>query len=173
VPASGKRIVFVLGGARSGKSSFALSEAAGRGGRKAFIATAAASDPEMLARIERHRKDRGSGWHTREEPINLTAVLKELSGNYEVIVVDCLTLWLANLLCSGADIESETDAFVSSLPAVQSALYIVSNEVGLGIVPDNALARNFRDLAGFLNQKVAASADSVYLMTAGLPTKIK
>jgi len=168
-----KRIVFVTGGARSGKSSFALIAAAKIRGRRAFVATATALDAEMLARIEKHRLDRGGEWETIEEPLGIAKVIDETKDKYAVLVIDCLTLWLSNVLLSGLDAESEIDELVSTLAACPAPLFIVSNEVGMGIVPENELARRFRDLAGLLNQKVAGIADEVYLVVSGIPVNIK
>jgi adenosylcobinamide kinase/adenosylcobinamide-phosphate guanylyltransferase len=173
MPEIKKRTVFVVGGARSGKSRFALAEASKIAGRKAFIATAAASDDEMSARIEKHRQDRSNDWETFEEPVNLSPLIMEISGEYDVIIIDCLTLWLSNLMFSDRKIEEEFQAFISCVASSPSSLFIIANEVGLGIVPDNPLARSFRDLAGFLNQRVAGAADEAYLMAAGIPLKIK
>lgn len=169
------KITFVIGGARSGKSSFALSRASAYAGKKAYIATAQAFDAEMEERIAKHKKERGSDWDTIEEPLCIAKTIKSISGKYEAIVIDCLTLWLSNLLCGEADIENEVEAFFDSLLITHhsSQLYIVSNEVGMGIVPDNELARRFRDMAGRLNQKMAAVADEVYLVAAGIPVRIK
>ncbi len=172
--APGRRIVFVTGGARSGKSRFALSEALKIAGKKAFIATAEAADNEMAERIERHRKDRGDGWRTFEEPVRVGRLVEKIDGEYAVVVIDCLTLWLTNVMMSDLDAEKETRRMLAALRAVkESSVFIVSNEVGMGIVPENELARRFRDLAGRLNQKVAALADEVYVMFSGVPVKIK
>jgi len=170
-----KRTVFVTGGARSGKSSFALHAASLIAGAKAFIATAEPTDEEMKQRIDRHKKDRGNEWDTYEEPLRIPDVIKEIENNYRAIIIDCLTLWLANLMLSHADIHRETDRFIAALGSRDRTcpIYIVSNEVGMGIVPENAMARSFRDAAGFLNQKVAAAADEVYMTVAGIPLKIK
>ncbi|MBI5101059.1 MAG: bifunctional adenosylcobinamide kinase/adenosylcobinamide-phosphate guanylyltransferase [Nitrospirae bacterium] len=167
-------ITFVIGGARSGKSSFALDRASEYEGQKVFIATAQAFDSEMTKRIQKHRQERGGDWETVEAPLAITGVLKDKSGKCGVIVIDCLTLWLSNLLLAGMDVEMETGSFISSLSTVNCPrVFIVSNEVGMGIVPENELARRFRDIAGRLNQKTAALADEVYMVTAGIPVKIK
>jgi len=169
-----KRIVFITGGARSGKSRFALEEALRVPGRKAFIATAEESDDEMRERIKRHKQDRGEGWETYEEPLMIADVLGKMEGQYGVIVIDCLTLWLANLIMSGLDEEKETGRLVAVLRAVKkSTLFVVSNEVGMGIVPENELARKFRDAAGRLHQRIAGVADEVYVTFSGIPMKIK
>ncbi len=172
---SGK-IIFVTGGARSGKSSFALKEASLVPGRKVFIATAEAIDPEMKERIERHRRDRGTEWETHEEPLNVSKAIGE-SGRYAVVLLDCLTLWLSNVMWTGSDVQMEIDNLVCTVkrfPDNSSAtLFIVSNEVGMGIVPENETARRFRDLAGALNQRVAEISREVYWTVAGIPVKIK
>jgi len=168
------RIVFVTGGARSGKSSFALSEALKITGKKAFLATAEATDKEMEDRIKRHRRDRGSRWKTFEEPLHIARLMEDIDTQCSVAIIDCLTLWLANVMMSGLDTEKETDRLMSALKAMRrSRVFIVSNEVGMGIVPENELARRFRDMAGMLNQKVAAVADEVYLVVAGIQVRIK
>jgi adenosylcobinamide kinase/adenosylcobinamide-phosphate guanylyltransferase len=169
-----RRIVFITGGARSGKSGFALSEANKVNGQKAFLATAEATDKEMEDRIRRHRQDRGKGWKTFEEPISVARLVKEIDGRYPVVVVDCLTLWLANVMMSGLDAEKEIHRLLGALRVLKrSKVFIVSNEVGMGIVPENELARRFRDMAGRLNQRVAALADEVYVTFSGIPVKIK
>jgi len=167
------KITFIIGGARSGKSAFALNEANKIKGQKAYIATAQALDEEMRERVEKHKKQRGSEWDTYEEPVDVGSLIKNIHGKYDVVVLDCLTLWLSNLMCSGNDVEKGIESLCSSLSTVHCSLFTVSNEVGLGIVPDNELARKFRDFAGILNQKVAGIADDVYLVTAGIPIKVK
>lgn len=169
------RITLILGGARSGKSSFALGRAAEYAGPKAYIATAQPLDPEMEERVAKHKEERGGQWDTIEEPLRMADAVRSVSGKYGVVLIDCLTLWVSNLLCSNVDAEKEFETFIDSLRDANesSMLVIVSNEVGQGIVPDNALSRHFRDLAGLLNQKVALVADEVYLVTAGIPLKIK
>ena len=170
-----QKVIFVTGGAKSGKSSFALSEAAKHEGQKAFIATAEALDEEMANRIEKHKGERGEGWDTYEEPLQIAEAIAKLAGRYSVIVLDCLTLWLSNAMHRNADVELEIDNFLSLLShnKQDSHIYIVSNEVGTGIVPENKLAREFRDLAGTINQKVARASDEVFMMVAGIPVKIK
>ena len=169
----GKLITFIIGGARSGKSSFALQKASALPGSKAYIATAQALDNEMRERIEKHKKERPEEWMTFEEPLNISALIKDIQDKHDVILLDCLTLWLSNLMLNNLDLEKEIDLFCSSLFTVHCSLFIVSNEVGMGIVPDNELSRRFRDLSGYLNRKVAEIADEVYLVTAGIPIKIK
>jgi adenosylcobinamide kinase/adenosylcobinamide-phosphate guanylyltransferase len=172
------RIVFITGGARSGKSSFALSEAGKIKGRKAYIATAQALDEEMKERIAKHKEERSADWETFEEPFKVSEILSDVCSKYSIIVLDCLTLWLSNLICGNMDCGKAVDDLVSvlnnsKLETHNSKLVIVSNEVGMGIVPENELARRFRDMAGFLNQKIAEIADEAYLVTAGIPIKIK
>ncbi len=173
------KIIFITGGARSGKSSFAVEEASALGGRKAFIATAEALDDEMRERVERHRRERGEDWDTFEEPLRITDLLSRIKERYNVVVLDCLTVWLANLMAEegrgkAEDCGRAVDEFVDSLNSLAGcALFIVSNEVGMGIVPDNQVARRFRDLAGSLNQRVAGIADGVYLTVSGIPVRIK
>jgi len=169
------KIIFVIGGARSGKSSFALREAAKVEGRKAYIATAQALDDEMKERIRKHKEERGADWDTFEEPVKVPEIIGDIKDKYSVIVLDCLTLWLSNLIHCNADIKRNIENLFNSLQITHhsSRIYIVSNEVGMGIVPENELARSFRDMAGFLNQKAAEVADEVYLVTAGIPIKIK
>ncbi len=135
-----KKIVFITGGARSGKSRFALEEALRVSGRKAFIATAEASDDEMRERINRHKQDRGEGWETYEEPLKIADVLGGMEGRYGVVVIDCLTLWLANVMQSALDVDAEIEQLILSLarPSLPS-VFIVSNEVGMGIVPENEI----------------------------------
>lgn len=168
-----RKLVFITGGARSGKSKFALKEASRILGNKAYIATAEAIDEEMRERIEKHKKQRGNIWDTYEEPIKIVDVIKDIEDQYSVIVIDCLTLWLSNLFLNNKNVEKEIESLYSSLSAVHCPLFIVSNEVGTGIVPENEMARKFRDMAGFLNQNIAEIADEVYMMIAGIPLKIK
>jgi adenosylcobinamide kinase/adenosylcobinamide-phosphate guanylyltransferase len=170
------KIYFITGGARSGKSAFAEKLANDIPGKRAYLATAQALDAEMVARIEHHRLRRGSAWDTYEEPLAITELLKKLSGRYEVVLLDCLTLWLSNIMArtgSNDEISGRVDELSSCLRNFAGACIIVSNEVGLGIVPDNPLARRFRDLAGMTNQKIARAADEAYLLTSGIPMKIK
>ncbi|OGW31909.1 MAG: bifunctional adenosylcobinamide kinase/adenosylcobinamide-phosphate guanylyltransferase [Nitrospirae bacterium GWC2_42_7] len=168
-----KKIIFITGGTRSGKSSFALQKAMKLQGKRAYIATAEALDEEMEERIKKHKKDRGNDWDTYEEPLKIPGVLKKIESQYAVIVLDCLTLWLSNLLHSNKNAEEEIESFCNSLSTIHGSLFIVSNEVGMGIVPENELARKFRDLAGIINQKVARASDEVFMVVAGIPVKIK
>jgi adenosylcobinamide kinase/adenosylcobinamide-phosphate guanylyltransferase len=169
------RIVFVTGGTRSGKSSFALNEASRLTGRKVFVATAQAFDQEMEQRIGKHKRERGTEWETIEEPYDLARALGIVSQNHDVAVVDCLTIWLSNLMTKPEVMEEAQNGFVESLQALKKGihLFIVSNEVGMGIVPENAMARQFRDMAGHLNQRVARVATEAYFVVAGMPVRIK
>ena len=159
---------FVLGGARSGKSrrALALAEMARR---RVFLATAEASDREMAERIDRHRAERGAGWTTIEEPLAVADVVRREGRGDTAIVIDCLTLWLGNLLQAGRDVEPETSALAEALAGARGRIVLVSNEIGLGLVPDTALGRGFRDAQGRLNQRIAAIATHVELVVAGLP----
>jgi len=168
-----RKIIFITGGARSGKSFLAMSEASKFKGKKAYIATAEVLDSEMRERIEQHKKQRGNDWDTYEEPIKIEKVIEKIGGSYSVIVLDCLTLWLSNVMLNSFDLEKEIDSFCRSLFTVHCPLFIVSNEVGMGIVPENEIARKFRDMSGRLNQRVAEVADEVYMVVAGIPVKIK
>lgn len=163
----------VLGGARSGKSRHAQAMAEASGGRLTFIATAQPFDDEMRDRIARHRADRDARWHTVEAPTNLPIALAGADAAGTTILVDCLTLWTSNLLLADADIPAACDALLASLARMDAQVILVANEVGWGIVPDNALARAFRDAAGIVNQRVAAVATHVHLIVAGLPLVLK
>ncbi|KQZ73690.1 adenosylcobinamide kinase/adenosylcobinamide phosphate guanyltransferase [Sphingopyxis sp. Root214] len=165
--------LFVLGGARSGKSRYAQARAEAAGGNPVFVATAEAFDDEMRDRIARHRADRGARWTTIEAPRDLPAAIDALNRSKAVVLVDCLTLWVSNLLLADADIPLASRELCRVISSFEGKLILVSNEVGLGIVPDNALARAFRDAAGQLNQSVAATAEEVVLLTAGLPLTLK
>lgn len=170
------KITFITGGARSGKSGFAERLAYELEGKRAYVATAQALDPEMAARIEKHRKDRGKAWDTYEEPLAIAELLQKLSTRYEVVLLDCLTLWLSNIIAHTGDgdvISAHSEELIAAIDGFRGTLLIVSNEVGLGIVPDNPLARQFRDYAGLLNQKVAQVADEVYFTASGIPIRIK
>ncbi len=163
-------ISLVLGGARSGKSAFAESLMPAKS-NVVYIATAEVRDDEMVSRIATHQKRRSSSWQTIEAPLNLVDALTELKGTPALL--DCLTLWLSNLMEDDRDIEQETKYLAACLRDIPGPVVIVTNEVGQGIVPDNRLARRFRDHAGQLNQAIAAVADRVYFVTAGIPTQLK
>ncbi len=169
VPAP-SRLTLVLGGARSGKSRFAEELVARCPAPWVYIATAQAFDDEMRARIAEHRARRATGWRTTEAPTDLPAALRH-AGDTPVLV-DCLTLWLTNLMLGDADLEAAAAALDAALERTAPTV-LVSNEVGLGIVPDNALARRFRDEAGRLHQRIAARAGRVVFMVAGLPLFVK
>jgi adenosyl cobinamide kinase/adenosyl cobinamide phosphate guanylyltransferase len=162
---------FVLGGARSGKSRHAEALVEAQPGPWAYIATAQAFDDEMRTRIAEHRARRPQGWTTIDAPLALAAALHEARN--APVLVDCLTLWLTNLILGEHDVQAATVALLDALRARDGITMLVSNEVGLGIVPDNALARRFRDEAGILHQRIAQIADTVVFMVAGLPLKVK
>jgi adenosylcobinamide kinase / adenosylcobinamide-phosphate guanylyltransferase len=163
----------VLGGARSGKSAFAERLVSGSGLARVYVATATAGDDEMHARIARHRTQRGDGWHTVEEPLALVDCLAREAAPERAVVVDCLTLWLSNLMHAGQDDEAETRKLAAWLPQADGPIILVSNEVGLGLVPETPLGRRFRDAQGRLNQRIAATVDSVVFIVAGLPLRLK
>jgi adenosylcobinamide kinase/adenosylcobinamide-phosphate guanylyltransferase len=163
----------VLGGARSGKSQFAESLVAATGLERHYLATGRAWDAEMMDRIDKHRADRGDGWTTHEEPLDLVGRLAAIDADDRAILVDCLTLWVTNLMMEDRDMTAEFAALTEFLPGAQSRVVLVSNEVGLGIVPENRMARDFRDHAGRLHQMIAATASDVYFVAAGLPLKMK
>jgi len=175
-----KKIVLILGGARSGKSSYAQKMAADRGGGVLFCATAQPLDEEMRQRIKAHMRSRPAGWDTLEVKDNLSAALADKTERYDTVIVDCITLLAANCVgqtTSGKKAEKSVDAEISGLIGLMQrsrcSFILVSNEVGSGIVPDNALARAYRDALGNANQRLAAAADEIILMTAGLPLKLK
>lgn len=170
-------LVFVTGGARSGKSRFAQSLVEKGEGALLYVATAAIGDAEMAERVRLHREVRGERWRTLEEPLDLPGRLPEAGACVGGILVDCVTLWLTNLLFhhgeEAAPVLAEVDRLVAVLHRITPPLVLVSNEVGCGIVPENRLARLFRDLAGEANQRLAAAADEAYLVAAGLPLRLK
>jgi adenosylcobinamide kinase/adenosylcobinamide-phosphate guanylyltransferase len=165
--------LFVIGGARSGKSRYAQARAEAAGSDPVFIATAEAFDDEMRERVARHQADRDARWTTVEAPLDLPGALDALNARDAVVLVDCLTLWVSNLLLADADLARAGRQLCDAIARFDGALILVANEVGLGIVPDNALARAFRDAAGQLNQSVAAVVQEVVLLTAGLPLTLK
>jgi len=174
---------FVIGGARSGKSSLAARWAAERSQHVCCVVTATASDDEMATRIAAHRQERPRHWRVREEPLRLDAALQEEGRSGDLLLVDCLTLWTANCLWPPSANTSpqvdlsgwhaQRDAFLATLRAAQGEIIIVSNEVGTSLVPENAAARLFRDEQGRLNQLVAAACDAAFLVTAGLALRLK
>ncbi len=169
--------VLILGGAKSGKSSTAQALAEAWGGRLVYLATAQAGDSEMRERIARHQAQRGAAWTTVEEPLELEQALRQADGPDTVLLVDCLTLWLSNLVLganlSDQEVAARGEALAQLLPRLAARVILVANEVGLGIVPENALARRWRDLAGGLNQRLASACDTVLLVAAGLPLALK
>jgi adenosylcobinamide kinase/adenosylcobinamide-phosphate guanylyltransferase len=165
-------VILITGGARSGKSKRAETRTRAFPGRPVYVATAEARDAEMDERIARHRARRGTDWIEREEPLDLVPTLISTDGG-GARLVDCLTLWLSNLMHAERDWEREVSELATALPRFKSPVVFVSNEVGLGIVPDNALARSFRDASGIMNQTIAAVAGEVEFVVAGLPMKLK
>ncbi|WP_375307969.1 bifunctional adenosylcobinamide kinase/adenosylcobinamide-phosphate guanylyltransferase [Bradyrhizobium sp. A11] len=165
-------VILITGGARSGKSKRAEMRTRAFPGQPVYVATAEPLDTEMEARIAKHRARRGTDWIEREVPLDLVSALVASDGG-GARLVDCLTLWLSNLMHATRDWEHEVTELASALPRLKSPVVLVTNEVGLGIVPDNALARSFRDAAGIMNQMVAAAADEVEFVVAGLPMKLK
>lgn len=163
----------ILGGARSGKSSYAQKYIEGFEGNLAFIATAQAFDSEMTERILRHQSDRDGRWHTIEAPFALSEAIEHAATGADAILVDCLTLWLSNLILDDRDVESAGDILCRTVQCAPCPIALVANEVGLGIVPDNALSRRFRDMAGRLNQKLAEIIDEAVFVAAGLPLRLK
>ena len=167
----------VIGGCRSGKSRQALKLAeAISGDRKYFIATCNPQDAEMLDRVKRHQAERKPPWQTIEAPLNITAIIREIRSKADVILIDCLTLWASNILLAhpnSTKLESWATDLESALELAGGPIIMVTNEVGTGIVPENRLARRFRDMAGFFNQRIAGCCDQVIWMVAGIPVKIK
>lgn len=171
----GSRIVFVLGGAASGKSDVAL-RLAGAKTPKAFVATGQGLDAEMAARIARHRARRASDWETAEVPVELAVWFSSHGEQYRAIVVDCVTLWLSNLHglhVTEAIIGKRVEALLKAMRAIPARVVIVSNELGLGLVPAEPSARAFRDVAGRVNQQIAAEADEVHVVISGIPLRLK
>jgi len=169
-------VTLITGGARSGKSRFAESLAMKQGEPLLYVATAGVGDGEMSERIVRHQERRGAAWQTIEEPYDLVGVLKGHDGWFKAILVDCVTLWLTNLLLKYEDKDAvleEVRRTVAGFTTLKTPLILVSNEVGMGIVPDNPLGRTFCDLSGEANQILAAAAEEVYVIFSGLPLKLK
>ena len=159
---------FVLGGARSGKTAYALTLATQP---RTYIATAMAGDDEMRARISAHQAERGDDWRLIEAQTDLADALTGVTEG--TVVVDCLTLWLSNLMAEDRDLEAEVATLIKAIPTCKADIVLVSNEIGMGLVPMDALSRRFRDAQGHLNQRIAAAADSVEFVAAGLPLKLK
>ncbi|PCH46123.1 MAG: bifunctional adenosylcobinamide kinase/adenosylcobinamide-phosphate guanylyltransferase [Hyphomicrobiales bacterium] len=168
-------LTLVLGGARSGKSQFAGKLAVETGRKKIYLATGQALDDEMIARVAKHQKDRGADWVLVEEPLDLIGALKNHAENDNVILIDCLTLWLTNLMMDKRDVPQSCNDLAVVLSAIPTAnrVILVSNEVGQGIVPIEKMSREFRDHAGWLHQKLAQVCGHVWFVTAGLPQKLK
>ena len=165
-------VTLVLGGTRSGKSTFAEALAQEHA-RCVYVATAEHVDDEMARRIAAHRARRGKDWRTVEAPLRLAEAIRQESAPRTCLLVDCLTVWLGNLMHHGHEVDAAREALLESLRAASGPAVLVGNEVGLGIVPDNAMARAFRDHAGRLNQAVARAAERVYFVAAGLPVRLK
>lgn len=173
--------IFITGGARSGKSIFAEKRAREFGAPLGYLATSQTLDSEMDERVRRHRERRGGEWNTIEEPIHLPQALACCDGQYQAILVDCVTLWLSNLMFKYEDagesceerIHEDLQRLKSTLQGMVTPVILVSNEVGMGIVPDNSLARMFRDIAGTANQILAAAADEVHVVISGIPLRLK
>jgi adenosylcobinamide kinase/adenosylcobinamide-phosphate guanylyltransferase len=171
-----KEIIFVTGGCRSGKSRFALDYANRHFKSKIFLATAPALDDEMKKRIKAHQEARGPEWAAIEEQIEIAEAVASVKTKYQVILLDCMTLWLSNLIMAGeqeSQIFSRTEAFIEAIQKIPQSVIIVSNEVGYGIVPVNDIARQFRDIMGTVNQRLAACADVVVWTVVGLPQVLK
>ena len=167
------RSLLVLGGARSGKSAYAQSHAEAYGAERLYLATGTPGDEEMDARIARHQDERGAGWTTIEEPLELVSALPVHARAGRVVVVDCLTLWLSNLMLAGRDPGTAVAALAHAIGGLAGPAILVSNEVGMGIVPDHKLGREFRDWQGRTNREIGAACDAVIFVAAGLPLQLK
>ena len=167
-----QKLGLVLGGAASGKSAYSEGIVTLTGHPRAYLATAEARDDEMKRRIARHRVLRGEGWRTVEAPLDASAALAAIPEG-EAVLIDCATLWLSNQMLAGRDLAAETDRLLAAIGARAAPVVVVSNEIGMGLVPDTPLGRAFRDAQGALNQRLAASADLVVLVVAGLPLALK
>ena len=167
----------MIGGCRSGKSTYALDQAnLINGKQKIFVATSVPTDSEMEKRVKKHQQERGPDWQTIEEPLNIQDIINRYSTRADVILVDCLTLWASNVLFQSEDpdrVEPAIGGLVDALKKSQCPIFLVSNEVGMGIVPENTLARQFRDLAGLVNQRIAKVSDRVVMTVAGIEVQIK
>ncbi|MDQ7837557.1 MAG: bifunctional adenosylcobinamide kinase/adenosylcobinamide-phosphate guanylyltransferase [Thermodesulfobacteriota bacterium] len=171
-----KKTILVTGGCRSGKSRFALDYANRHFTSRLYLATGQALDEEMKERIRNHRKDRGQAWRTVEEPMNIARAIDQEAATAGIILIDCITMWVSNMLFQNMpeeEIMHSVGALAEKIHKPLCSFILVTNEVGAGIVPENRLARRFRDLSGMVNQKLAACADEVYWLVAGIPIKIK
>ncbi len=166
-------MILIGGGSRSGKTRLAIERARSYGTRLAYVATAEARDDEMRERAAAHRHERGADFETVEEPLAVARVIEERSAGWHAVVVDCLTIWLSNAMLGGLEIEQETERLVEAVGRVRCTVVLVTNEVGSGIVPDNELARRFRDQAGWLNQRLAEAADEVWWTVFGCSLRVK
>jgi len=171
-----KKIVFITGGARSGKSKFAM-ERAKKSKSVLCVATyRRTGDKEMEERIKNHKMARPKNWRVMEEPVELSKIIKKAARNFKVVLIDCITLWVSNLILKRKtmeDISKKTQELINTLKKTDSIFIIVSNEVGLGVVPDTKMGRRFRDIAGKVNQIIAGNANEVYFMVAGIPMRVK
>jgi adenosylcobinamide kinase/adenosylcobinamide-phosphate guanylyltransferase len=167
------RSALILGGARSGKSAYAQTLAEANNPERLYLATAAPGDEEMAARIARHQAERGQGWATLEEPLEIARALAAETREGRVVVLDCLTLWLSNLMLAGRDPGRAITDLAGAVGALAGPAIFVSNEVGMGIVPDHKLGREFRDWQGRANREIGAACDAVILMAAGFPLQLK
>jgi adenosylcobinamide kinase / adenosylcobinamide-phosphate guanylyltransferase len=167
------RSALILGGARSGKSAYAQVLAEACSPERLYLATGAPGDEEMAARIARHQADRGAGWKTLEEPLEVASALLTHAQASRVVVVDCLTLWLSNLMLAGRDPGAAVTALAEAIGALAGPVVLVSNEVGMGLVPDHKLGREFRDWQGRVNREIGAACDAVIFVAAGLPLQLK
>jgi adenosylcobinamide kinase/adenosylcobinamide-phosphate guanylyltransferase len=172
----GKKVIFITGGCRSGKSRYALDYVNRHFSKKLYLATCEVLDQEMAQRVENHKKMRGPEWQTVEEPLEVVEKVRRYGDEAEVVLLDCITLWLSNLLLKWDDdskVTGEVDRLIETLKKSQTSFLIVSNEVGMGIVPADPLSRRFRDLSGTANQRIAEVADTLILMVSGLPIFLK
>lgn len=166
------RLILLTGGARAGKSAFAQEQAqALGGGQVSLIATAQALDEEMQTRVAKHQAQRPAGWQTLESPLEV--IHSFIHSRHNTVLLDCLTLWVSNLMLAERDVMSEIEGLLAAQAESRKTLLVVTNEVGMGIVPDNALARRYRDLLGAANRRMAQQAGEVYLLVSGIPLKIK
>jgi adenosylcobinamide kinase/adenosylcobinamide-phosphate guanylyltransferase len=172
----GKKMIFITGGCRSGKSRFALDYANQHFSKKLYLATCEALDEEMMERIEHHKKMRGPEWQAFEEPLEIVNKIRQYGNGVEVILLDCMTLWLSNLLMRRRDdleIMDEVSRFIDTIKQIPVSFIVVSNEVGMGIVPADPLSRRFRDLSGLANQKIVEAVETVIFMVSGIPFFLK